>query len=110
MDDQELTAIFGALGDVQRLRALRFIARRDPSCCPADEAVCACDVQEHLGLSQPATSYHMKALRDAGLVTAEKRGRWVHYRVSPEGIETLRAVLDELGEAVPSLRGSVGKP
>lgn len=105
--DERLTEAFDALGDVRRLRALRFIADRDPSAPGTDEAVCACHVQEHLGLSQPATSYHMKVLRQAGLVTAEKRGRWVHYRVSREGVSALTAFLDELGEAAPALSGAV---
>ena len=101
MSDERLTTIFGALSDGQRLEALRFIARRDPDGCCAEEAVCACDVQEHLGLSQPATSYHMKVLREAGLVVGEKRGRWVHYRIAPEGLEALREFLDEVGAAAP---------
>lgn len=104
---ERLAEAFDALGDVRRLRALRFIADHDPAGPGADEAVCACHVQEHLGLSQPATSYHMKVLRQAGLVTAEKRGRWVHYRVSGEGLAALGAFLDELGEAAPELSGAV---
>lgn len=100
--DERLAEVFDALGDVRRLRALRFIADHDPSGSGADEAVCACHVQEHLGLSQPATSYHMKVLRQAGLVRSEKRGRWVHYRVSREGVSALTAFLDELAEATPA--------
>lgn len=106
MDDEQLATIFGALGDAQRLRALRFIAKRDPSRADADAAVCACHVQEHLGLSQPATSYHMKVLKEAGLVSTEKRGRWVHYRVSPEGVAALRSFADELADVVPALAGA----
>lgn len=100
IDDERLADVFGALSDVRRLRALRFIARRQPGGPGADDAVCACDVQDHLDLSQPATSYHMKVLREAGLVAAERRGRWVHYRVSKDGLETLRAFMDGLGDAV----------
>ncbi len=96
MDDETLSDLFGALSDPRRLRALRFIARRDPSGPEPGEAVCACHVQEHLGLSQPATSYHMKVLREAGLVRGEKRGRWVHYRVSGAGLAALRRFLDRL--------------
>lgn len=93
--DEQLADTFGALSDARRLRALRFIAERDPEGTGA-EVVCACHVQEHLGLSQPATSYHMKVLREAGLVSAEKRGRWVHYRIAPEGVDALRAFAGEL--------------
>lgn len=103
MDEDTLSDTFSALGDVRRLRALRFIADRNPGRDGPDGAVCACHVQDHLGLSQPATSYHLKVLREAGLVSGEKRGRWVHYRVSTEGIDALRAFLDEVGEAAPAL-------
>lgn len=98
-EDDRLAETFGALSDVRRLRALRFIAEREPAGAPPDDAVCACDVQDHLELSQSATSYHMKVLRQAGLVTAEKRGRWVHYRVSPDGLAAVRSFADELGDA-----------
>lgn len=110
MNDETLTRLFGALSDERRLRALRFIAERGPSGPgerdPDGEDVCACHVQAHLGLSQPATSYHMKALTEAGLVRAEKRGRWVHYRVAPEGIDALRSFLEELGDRVPAPAGA----
>lgn len=96
MRDEQLAEAFGALSDVRRLRALRFIAERDGTSCPPQEAVCACHLQDHLDLSQPATSYHMKVLRQAGLVRGEQSGRWVHYRITPEGFEALAAFLEEL--------------
>lgn len=99
MGDEKLADIFDALGDVRRVRALRFIAEQSPSAPDPGEAVCACHVQEHLGLSQPATSYHLKILRQAGLVAAEKHGRWVHYRVADRGLEQLSAFLSEMGDA-----------
>lgn len=102
--------VFGALSDVRRLRALRFVARHDPCSPESDDAVCACEVQEHLGLSQPATSYHMKVLRQAGLVSAEKRGRWVHYRISHDGLAVLRTFVAELGEEAHASPGAHTSP
>ena len=99
MNDEQLAESFSALSDVRRLRALRFIAEGAPPGADCRDAVCACHVQDHLGLSQPATSYHLKVLRQAGLVSAEKRGRWVHYRISGDGVEVLREFLGEIGEA-----------
>lgn len=96
MDEQRLAEGFGALSDPRRLRALRFIARQNPSDGESHDAVCACHVQDHLGLSQPATSYHLKVLREAGLVSAEKRGRWVHYRTSRDGLAALRGFVSRL--------------
>jgi ArsR family transcriptional regulator, arsenate/arsenite/antimonite-responsive transcriptional repressor len=84
-----LARSFGALADPIRLRLLSFIASAD-----ADE-VCACDLIEPSGRSQPTVSHHMKVLVDAGLVTREKRGLWVWYRLVPERLEALRRVLAE---------------
>jgi ArsR family transcriptional regulator len=84
---QTLARSFGALSDPIRLRLLSFIASADA------EEVCACDLIEPSGRSQPTVSHHMKILVDAGLVTREKRGLWVWYRLVPERLDALRAVL-----------------
>lgn len=103
MTDDELAIVFSALADHHRIRALRFIACRGSAEAAADdEPVCACHVQDRLDLSQPATSYHMRVLRETGLVTAEKRGRWVHYRISQSGLNVLRQFLAELAEEAPA--------
>src|SRR4051812_47516351 len=80
LDEDEaatLARAFGALSDPTRIRLLSFIASAD-----ADE-VCACDLVDVSGRSQPTVSHHMKVLHDAGLVTREKRGLWVWYRLVP---------------------------
>ena len=90
LDEDQAEALarsFAALADPIRLRLLSVIA-----CCGTDE-VCACDLVEPSGRSQPTVSHHMKILVDAGLVTREKRGLWVWYRVVPERLEALRATL-----------------
>ena len=81
-----LAGSFAALADPVRLRLLSFIAS-------ADDEVCACDLVEPSGRSQPTVSHHMKILVDAGLVTREKRGLWVWYRAVPARLEALRTVL-----------------
>jgi ArsR family transcriptional regulator, arsenate/arsenite/antimonite-responsive transcriptional repressor len=82
-----LAAAFAALSDPIRLRLLSCIASAD-----APE-VCACDLVEPSGRSQPTVSHHMKILVEAGLVAREKRGLWVWYRVVPERLAALRAAL-----------------
>jgi ArsR family transcriptional regulator len=77
---------FAALADPIRLRLLSFVASTGGE-------VCACDLVEPSGRSQPTVSHHMKILVDAGLVTREKRGLWVWYRAAPEQLDALRAVL-----------------
>ena len=49
-----------------------------------DGEVCACDLVEPLGRSQPTVSHHLSMLVDAGLVTREKRGKWAWYRLDAE--------------------------
>lgn len=82
-----LAAAFAALADPVRLRVFSLIASA------AGGEVCACDLVAPVGRSQPTVSHHLKVLREAGLVTADRRGTWVWYRVVPERLEELRAVL-----------------
>lgn len=86
-DQAELLATsFAALADPVRLRLLSFITSS-----PGE--VCACDLVEPSGRSQPTVSHHMKILVDAGLVTREKRGLWVWYQPVRTRLDALRAVL-----------------
>lgn len=84
-DAADLAAAFAALADPVRLRLLSMIAS-------AGE-VCACDVVEPLGRSQPTVSHHTKVLAEAGLIVGEKRGRWVWWSAVPDRLETLRRAL-----------------
>src|SRR3954451_5655920 len=78
---------FHALADPARLRLLSLIAAQ-----PAGE-VCACDLVEPLGKSQPTVSHHLKVLYEAGLVDRERRGTWVWYRVERGRLAALRVAL-----------------
>ena len=82
----ELERIFKALADRTRVRILNLLAG-------ADDAVCVCKLTPALGLSQPAVSYHLKLLLEAGLLEREQRGRFNFYRI-PAG------ALDRLGDLV----------
>lgn len=83
-DAEELAAAFKVLADPVRLRLLSLIAGGE---------VCACELVEPLGRSQPTVSHHLKVLHEAGLVEREKRGSWVWYRVVPERLAVLRDAL-----------------
>ncbi len=87
---QGAAGMFKALADPMRLRLLSHVAAQG---C---EAVCACDLTEELGISQPTVSHHLKKLVEAGLLTREQRGRWAHYTVVPEAFAELGRML-ELG-------------
>jgi ArsR family transcriptional regulator len=84
---RDLAAAFAALADPVRVRLLSIIAS-----APAGE-VCACDLVEPVGRSQPTVSHHLKVLHQAGLVEREKRGTWVWYRVVPGRLRALQAAL-----------------
>lgn len=49
----------------------------------APDEVCVCDFTDALPLNQPTVSHHLRILREAGLVTCERRGTWVYYRLAP---------------------------
>ena len=78
---------FAVLADPVRLRLLSLLAS-----APAGEA-CVCELVPPLGRSQPTISHHLKILADAGLISGEKRGRWVWYRPVPERLAQLRRAL-----------------
>ena len=87
-DAVRLARQFAALADPVRLRMVSLLATADGG------AVCACDLVDPVGKSQPTVSHHLKVLAEAGLVTSEKRGRNVWYAVVPAALEALRTALD----------------
>lgn len=100
--------IFRALASKPRREILKLLATgggaNDARCCEADE-VCACVFAEKLALTAPTISHHMKALQNAGLVSAEKRGLWVYYRLVPSAFAPLVEELGVLTSAVSCASG-----
>jgi ArsR family transcriptional regulator len=86
-DAEQLAGALRVLADPARLRLLSLIQAQ-----PEHEA-CVCHLTEPLGLSQPTVSHHLKVLLQAGLVEREQRGSWAYFRVKPEPLAALRAVL-----------------
>ena len=65
--------------------------------------ICVCEFQEQFGLAQSKASYHLRVLKDAGLVTEETRGKWSFYAVDAERVaETLRDLGAVVGLDAPS--------
>jgi ArsR family transcriptional regulator, arsenate/arsenite/antimonite-responsive transcriptional repressor len=83
----ELARVFKAMGDPVRLRLLSLIASH------AGGEACVCDLTDVFDLSGPTISHHLKVLREAGLITGQRRGTWVYYRVHPELLAQVSAVL-----------------
>ena len=62
----------------------------------ADDEVCVCDFTDALPLEQPTVSHHLKILREAALVTCERRGTWVYYQLAPDARKRIDAALHSL--------------
>ena len=60
---------------------------------------CVCDLQEHVDVSNTLLSYHLRILREAGLVTTARRGRWVDYSLAPDATARLAQALPGVGVA-----------
>jgi ArsR family transcriptional regulator, arsenate/arsenite/antimonite-responsive transcriptional repressor len=88
MDEGNGTAVFRALGEPVRLRIVRLLGGGER---------CACELLADLSVGQPTLSHHMKVLTDCGLVAARRSGLWVHYSLRPDGLTTLRSLVDGLG-------------
>jgi ArsR family transcriptional regulator len=56
---------------------------------------CACDIQDEVGVAANLLSYHLRVLREAGLVEATRRGRWIDYRLAPDAITIVSTALPE---------------
>lgn len=96
----EVMAGFGALGDPVRLAIVGVLAAQEQ---------CVCRLQEQVPVAGNLLSYHLRVLRDAGLVTATRRGRWVDYRVDSEGFAVLWAAVAAAGVPMPGDRGATAR-
>lgn len=83
----ELSNRLSAMGHETRLRIIQALAERQ-------DGMSSTDIAEHVGVMPTNTSSHLSILRAAGLVSSEKKGRVVTYRLE---IETLKSVQDDIG-------------
>ncbi|HEY1975775.1 MAG TPA: metalloregulator ArsR/SmtB family transcription factor [Candidatus Baltobacteraceae bacterium] len=83
--------LFKAVADPYRLRMLATLAR-------ASAEVCVCDFTDALPLNQPTVSHHLRILREAGLVTCERRGTWVYYELAPDALARVNAAVGNVFE------------
>lgn len=105
---EQLAQIAKALSDPIRLRMLGIMAE-GRGCCDLPDphtrnvpgkgvpsGICVCEFQEQFGLGQSRTSYHLRVLKDAGLVTEETRGKWTFYGLDREALGAALRLLQEL--------------
>lgn len=82
----ELESVMKALADRQRLRILNMLLRAD------GEAVCVCEFEPFLGLSQGTVSHHLKVLAEAGIVQREARGNRSYFALAPGALDAVREI------------------
>ncbi|HEY0970890.1 MAG TPA: metalloregulator ArsR/SmtB family transcription factor [Gemmatimonadales bacterium] len=78
LDLSRAARLFHALSDETRLGILEMLR---------DGERCVCDLQDDLGAAQSRLSFHLRALREAGLVTDRREGRWSYYSLVPDALE-----------------------
>ena len=80
-------ALLKALADPIRLQVVEALVNGER---------CVCELTEQLGLAQSKLSFHLKVLKDAGLLSDRQQGRWTYYRLQGRALEQLRDWLDQL--------------
>lgn len=83
-DLERLSRLFQAFADETRLQIVQRL-------CGGE--CCVCDLQDSLGSYQSRLSFHLKKLKEAGIVDDRREGRWVYYFLNPESLEEIRSFL-----------------
>ena len=91
---QRLARTFHALSDETRLRIVARLLTGEQ---------CVCDLMETLDAAQSRLSFHMKILKEAGLVSDRRRGRWIHYKIVPESLQEIEKVMGNLAAKASTL-------
>jgi ArsR family transcriptional regulator len=81
LDADQARALLKALAEPIRLQVIEALGGGE---------LCVCELTEQLGLAQSKLSFHLRVLKQAGLLADRQSGRWVYYRLRPEAIEQLR--------------------
>ncbi len=74
---EELVTIFKALSDETRLRVIKLLEHGE---------LCVCDITAALDMVQPKVSFHLSALKEAGLIKDRKQGKWIHYSLNEKDL------------------------
>ena len=88
----DIAAKLKALADPVRLRLFSLVASHS-----GGEA-CVCDISADIDVTQPTVSHHLRVLKEAGLLTSERRASWVYYSVVPQALARLSSVLSAVDD------------
>ncbi|MFN9622871.1 MAG: ArsR/SmtB family transcription factor [Cyanobacteriota bacterium] len=86
---EQAQPLLRALADPIRLRVVEALGAGER---------CVCDLTTNLELAQPKLSFHLKVMKEAGLISARQQGRWIYYRLEPTPLLRLRDWLDQLAK------------
>ncbi len=86
--------MFRALGDPVRLRLVSLIGAHQGG------EMCVCDLTSAFDLTQPTISHHLRILREAGIIGRQRRGTWVYYRLLPDALGRMAALLSPPSDRV----------
>ena len=92
-NEYRIEFLFKALADQTRLRLINLIG---------DDEVCVCFFVEGLKINQPKISRHLAYLRRAGVVSARREGKWIHYRLVEPPDPHAASIFREVRAALPS--------
>jgi len=97
---EAVESVFKAMGDPTRIHILRMLAENGE--------MCVCKITEELSISQSSVSHHLSALRNAGLVSARRRGQWSYYSLCGDALSNsviafAAELLEKLGSASVSV-------
>ena len=87
--------LFHALSDETRLQIIELLNKGER---------CVCELTDSLDAAQSRLSFHLRVLRDAGIVRDRKDGRWVYYELDPEVFEEAESLVTELKPRAPAVR------
>lgn len=92
---EEAARLFHALSEPTRLRILEYLK---------DGEQCVCELTEAFNTGQSRLSFHLRVLKEAGLINDRPEGRWMYYSVNPDAIKELASLVTALKESQPSRR------
>lgn len=90
LPDEILLQRFQAVAEETRFRVVQLLAGGER---------CVCELQDELGAAQSRLSFHLRKLKDAGVVADRRDGRWVYYSLVPESLEEMRSFLGAVAPA-----------
>jgi ArsR family transcriptional regulator len=95
----QLARVFHALSDETRLSILQRLRLGER---------CVCDLTDALDAAQSRLSFHLKVLKEAGLVTDRREGRWMYYTLNPESLKDVAEQLEVLGSSPTAAERKAG--